>query len=146
MAVEAVDEPREFLNPDDFESQVREYVLLKKTMDTLEKRQKELKEKIFEKIDEEGVEDSNGNIQVAFATPIEGVGRVEKQRRVTRKLNEPKADMILTDLGIKDDIYVMTPVLDEDELMAAYWNGKITEEQLDDMFPVTTVWALRTVK
>lgn len=146
MAVEAIDEAREFSNPDDFNSQVREYVLLKKAMDTLEKRQKELKEKLFEKLDEEGVEDSNGNIQINLEAPIEGIARLEKQRRVTRKLNEPKADMILTDLGIKDDIYVMTPVLDEDELMAAFWDGKITEEQLDDMFPVTTVWALRTVK
>jgi hypothetical protein len=30
--------------------------------------------------------------------------------------------------------------------MAAHYEGKLTEEELDDMFPVSVVWALRTVK
>jgi hypothetical protein len=30
--------------------------------------------------------------------------------------------------------------------MAAYYQDKITEEQLDEMFPVNVVWALRTLK
>jgi hypothetical protein len=30
--------------------------------------------------------------------------------------------------------------------MAAYYQDKITEDQLDEMFPVTVTWALRTLK
>ena len=40
----------------------------------------------------------------------------------------------------------MVRVIDEDALMAAHYDGDITEEEIDEMFPVTVVWALRTPK
>lgn len=126
--------------------QVKEYLYVKKNIDTLDARAKELRDKLFAVLDEEGYEDDKGNLQFELENDIDGVHRLEKQRRVTRKLNEPKADEILSELGIKDEIFVMTPVLDEDKLMAAFYEGKITEEQLDEMFPSTVVWALRTLK
>lgn len=140
------EELTEFSNPDSFEAQLREYVRLKASIDFMDSRQKELREKIMEKLDDSGYEDDKGNIQFNLEEPIEGVLRLEKQRRATRKLNEPKAEEILEQLGLKDQVYVMKPTLDEDELMAAFWDGKITEEQLEEMFPTTVVWALRTVK
>jgi hypothetical protein len=30
--------------------------------------------------------------------------------------------------------------------MAAYYEGTITEDELDEMFPVNITWALRTAK
>jgi hypothetical protein len=43
-------------------------------------------------------------------------------------------------------MYVMQPVLQEDLLMAAHWDGKISEEAIDEMFPAKVVWALMTKK
>jgi hypothetical protein len=146
MANRIEEELRNVVNPDDISGQIREYVYVKKNIDAMDARAKELREKLFAHLDEEGFEDDKGNIQLELATDIDGIVRIEKQRRVTRKLNEPKADEILSELGIKDEIFVMTPVLDEDKLMAAFYEGKITEEQLDDMFPANVVWALRTLK
>lgn len=140
------EELRPISNPDDVAGQVREYVHIKKNIDALESRSKELRDQLFVRLDNEGYEDDKGNYQFELESEVDGVVRLEKQRRVTRKLNEPKADMILTELGIKDDIFVMTPVLDEDKLMAAFYEGQITEEQLDEMFPASVVWALRTLK
>jgi hypothetical protein len=40
----------------------------------------------------------------------------------------------------------MKRVINEDALMAAYYEGKLTEEQLDEMFPTTVIWALTTLK
>jgi hypothetical protein len=135
-----------FESPDDLESQVREYAKLKASIDFMESRQKELREKLFAAFEAEGFEDDKGNLQLPLENEVEGIVRLEKQRRVSRKLNEPKADEILSQLGIKDEIFVLKPVLEEDALMAAFYEGKITEEQLDDMYPSTVTWALRTLK
>jgi hypothetical protein len=146
MAKRIEEEARTFVGPDDVVGQVKEYLFVKKNIDQLDTRSKELRDRLFSHLDEGGYEDDKGNVQLELDAEVDGVVRLEKQRRVTRKLNEPKADEILTELGLKDEIYVMTPVLDEDKLMAAFYEGKITEEQLDDMFPSTVVWALRTLK
>jgi hypothetical protein len=146
MSKRIEEEPRAIVTPDDINGQVKEYVHVKKMIDTMDARAKELRDKLFAHLDEEGYEDDKGNYQFELPEEIDGVVRLEKQRRVTRKLNEPKADEILSDLGLKDEIFVMTPVLDEDKLMAAFYEGKITEDQLDEMFPSTVVWALRTLK
>ena len=146
MAKRIEEETRTFVTPDDVAGQVKEYLYVKKNIDQMETRSKELRDRLFAHLDEDGYEDDKGNVQLELGADIDGVVRLEKQCRVTRKLNEPKADEILSELGLKDEIFVMTPVLDEDKLMAAFYEGKITEEQLDDMFPSTVVWALRTLK
>lgn len=146
MAKRIEEEGRTFVTPDDIAGQVKEFLYIKKNIDQLDTRAKELRDKLFSHLDEDGYEDDKGNVQLELDSDVDGVVRLEKQRRVTRKLNEPKADEILTELGLKDEIFVMTPVLDEDKLMAAFYEGKITEEQLDDMFPANVVWALRTLK
>jgi len=133
-------------NPDDFNSQVREYIKIKNSMEIFEARQKELRAKLFAVLETDGLEDEKGNIQFDFETPIDGVVRLEKQRRSTRKLNEFLADEIIEQAGISDDVYEMKRVINEDALMAAYYQDKITEEQLDEMFPVTVTWALLTKK
>jgi hypothetical protein len=140
------EEPRFSGNPDDFDTQVREYVRVKETMDALEKRSKELREKILAVVDVDGYEDDKGNILYELDTPIDGVIRLEKQRRATRKLDEDKAEEIIEAKGLSDKVYKMVRVIDEDALMAAHYEGEITEEEIDEMFPVSVVWALRTPK
>jgi hypothetical protein len=142
----AIGEPREFSNPDDPMSQITEYIRVAATIDGLDERRKQLREKIFAYLEEEGFEDEKGNIQFPLQTPIDGVIRVEKSGRRTRKLDEDKATEIIEQQGIADDVYKMVRVIDEDALMAAYYEGKITEEQIDEMFPTTVVWALRVPK
>jgi hypothetical protein len=146
MARVAEEEGARFSDPDDLNSQVREYVALKKTMEGLDARHKELRDKLFERITLTGEEDDKGNIQLELDVEIDGVRRIEKQRRVTRKIDEDKAAEIIEALGLKEELYVMQPVLQEDLLMAAHWDGKISEEQIDEMFPSKVVWALMTKK
>lgn len=140
------EEPRFSGNPDDFDTQVREYVRIKETVDSLEKRSKELREKILSVVDIDGYEDDKGNIVYELEQPIDGVMRLEKQRRATRKLDDMKAEEIIEAKGLADKVYKMVRVLDEDAIMAAHYEGELTEEEIDEMFPVTVVWALRTPK
>jgi predicted nucleic acid-binding Zn-ribbon protein len=143
----ASNEPvREFYDPNDFTSQVREYARLKETIDSLDKRSKELRDQLMKVLDEDGLEDDKGNVLYDLDEPIDGIIRIEKQRRATRKLDELKAEEIIEARGISDKVYKMVRVIDEDALMAAHYDGDITEEEIDEMFPVTVVWALRTPK
>jgi len=137
---------REFADPDDVNAQVREYLMVKKNLDILETRQKELREKLFEKIDNEGLPDDKGNIQFELDADIDGVVRLEKQRRVTRKIDEIMAEQILEANELTDTVYKTVRVVDEDALMAAFYEDKISEAELDAMFPPKTVWALMTKK
>lgn len=146
MAKRIDEEVSRFEDPDSLDAQVREYVKLKTAIDSMESRQKELRDKLLAALDTDGFEDNSGNLQIELPSAVEGVLRLEKQRRVSRKLNEPKAEEILTMLGLYDDIFVLKPTLDEDALMAAFYEEKITEEELDEMFPANVTWALRTLK
>jgi hypothetical protein len=146
MAKAAEEEGIRFSGPEDLESQVREYVKLKATLESLDARQKELREKLFVQIEENGFEDDKGNVVLELASTIEEVVRLEKQRRVTRKIDETKADEIIADKNLGDEVYEMKRVINEDALMAAHYEGKISEDELDEMFPAKVVWALTTKK
>jgi hypothetical protein len=140
------EEVQRFMDPESLEAQVREYAKLKASMDVLETRSKELRAKLFSHLDSEGFEDDKGNILLELPSPIDGVTRIEKQRRATRKLDEFSAEAILEELGLTDEVYELKRVINEDALMAAFYEEKITEQQLDEIYPISIVWALRTVK
>jgi hypothetical protein len=146
MAQVVPEEPREFADPDAIETQIREYIRLKASIANMEARTKELHVKLMAELDQGGEEDDKGNIQLFLDHEIDGVTRLEKQRRTKRTLDELKAEEIIAAAGIEDDVYETKRVINEDYLMAAFYNEKVTEEQLDEMFPVVVTWALRTVK
>jgi hypothetical protein len=135
-----------FSNPDSLEAQIREYVKVKATLDQMESRSRELREALFAKLDEEGFEDDKGNITIELDSAIDDVVRIEKQRRVTRKLDEEVAEEIITERGIGDVVYKTIRIIDEDALMAQLYEGNVTEEEIDKMFPSKIVWALTTKK
>ena len=139
------DTPR-FSDPNDLVSQVKEYVKVKSGIEVLEARQKELREKLFAQIDSLGEVDTDGNIQLVLDEPVDGVVRLEKQRRVARKIDEETAIALTQELGIYDEVFELKPVLNEDALMAAFYEEKITEDQLDSIFPPKITWAFWTRK
>jgi hypothetical protein len=146
MAKLIPEEAPRFSDADSLEGQISEYVKVKASLDILTTRQKELRDKLFEQLDQFGEEDSKGNIQLELDSAIDGVARLEKQRRVTRTLNELVAEEIIEANGLGEEVYKIVRQIDEDALMAAHYEGKISEEDLDNMFPAKVVWALMTKK
>jgi hypothetical protein len=146
MAKVIPEEGVRFTNPDNLESQVREYLKVKATLEQMESRSRELREALFSKIDEEGYEDDKGNVTLELDGAIDEVVRIEKQRRVTRKLDEQIAEDLIEERGIGDAVYKTIRVIDEDALMAQMYEGKISEDDIDRMFPSKVVWALMTKK
>jgi predicted RNA-binding protein associated with RNAse of E/G family len=49
---------------------------------------------------------------------------------------------MISDKGMEEELYKTIRVVDEDALMAALYEGKLTEEEIDEMYPQKVVWAL----
>lgn len=141
-----IEEEVRFADPNDLTHQVNEYLTLKVSLDALETRQKELRTAIFEKIETSGEVDENGNFFLQLPAIINGVSTLEKQRRVTRKLDELVAEQIIEENGLSETLYKTIRVVDEDALMAAHYEGKLSEDEIDRMYPSKVVWALMTKK
>jgi hypothetical protein len=141
-----IEEEGRFSNPNDLTSQVQEYMKVKEVLASMELRQKELREKIFAQIETSGEEDSNGNLFISLPTEIAGVRTLEKQRRVTRKIDEVVAEEVIEANNLADELYKTIRVVDEDALMAAHYEGKISEDEIVRMYPAKIVWALMTKK
>lgn len=144
MARVAPEDPR--ITPDDFESQAKEYAFLKKQADFFDKQMKALREKLFEHLDAAGEVDSKGHIFAEFSSPIEGYVSIQKTRRVKRVVNEEAAHEIIEAKGLQDELFKTIQVIDEDALMAALFSDKITEEELDEIYPEQVSWALNLNK
>ena len=124
------------------EVQAKEYAFLKKQTEYLEKQIKELREKLFSHIEESGEVDDKGNLILPFEKDIEGYTSVMKQRRVSRKIDAGVAEQLISEKNLEEELYKTVRIVDEDALMAALYEGKLTEEEVDEMYPQTIVWAL----
>lgn len=126
----------------EFEAQAKQYIFFKKQLEYFESEIKSLREKLFEKIDTDGEVDGSGNLFVELSNDIDGVTMLQKQKRVSRKIDEQMADNLIVSKGLEKELYKTIQVIDEDALMAALYEGKLTEEEVDLMYPQKIVWAL----
>jgi len=127
---------------DDLEAQAKQYIFFKKQVEYFESEIKSLREKLFEDIDANGELDGSGNLFVELSTEIDGVTMLQKQKRVSRKIDPQMADNLIVSKGLETELYKTIQVIDEDALMAALYEGKLTEEEVDLMYPQKIVWAL----
>jgi hypothetical protein len=136
--------PTENRNADetDLIARAKKYSFLKSQLDYLEKEQKALRAELFEVLDLEGEEDDKGNIIIELPEEVDGYTAITKQRRVSRKIDETRAEEIITEKGMEDTLYKMVRVVDEDALMAALYNDELTEIEVDEMYPSSITWAL----
>lgn len=133
-------EPR--MNKDELIAQAKEYAFAKKQVEYFEKKLKDLKQEIFEHVEERGEQDDKGNIVLELPEEIEGFFAITKQRRVSRKIDEDIAFDIIEEKGLRDKLIKIVEVIDEDALMAALYNDELTEAEIDEMYPQSVVWAL----
>lgn len=136
------DEAPRNIDEDDLVARAKKYSFLKSQLDYLEKEQKALRSDLFGTIDEQGEEDSKGNLVLELPTEVDGYVSIMKQRRVSRKVNELKAEEIIEAKGLTDKLYKTIRVIDEDALMAALYSDELTEAEIEEIYPQSIVWAL----
>lgn len=71
---------------------------------------------------------------------------LKRERRVSQSLDMDAAIVILTQKGLAERCIKPVPTIAEDEVMAALYEGKLTEEDVDTMFPKKVTWAFITSK
>lgn len=130
------------VDENDLIARAKKYSFLKSQLDYLEKEQKALRSDLFGTIDEEGEEDSKGNLVLELPEEVDGYVSIMKQRRVSRKVNEAKAEEIIEAKGLTDKLYKTIRVIDEDALMAALYSDELTEDEIEEIYPQSIVWAL----
>jgi len=128
------------MNLDEVKRSAVQYLALKREMGILSDRQNELKGRMTDAIDVVEADDK-GHRVLEFEDSVTGPIKITKQRRVSKTLNMDVADKILTDKGIKNTCVKMVPTLDESAIMAAFYEGYLTEEDIDAMFPAKESFA-----
>lgn len=130
----------------EFLEQVRQSVMLKDKIDQLNSLQSEVRSTLKDGVKELGEEDSRGHIVVEVDDDTTGIRKVMHQRKVSKSLDIEVAESILKEKNIHERCVTMIPILNEDEIMAAFYEGLITEEDIDAMFPAKVSWALVMTK
>ena len=126
----------------EFLDRVRKYSFLKGQADFIEREQKELRTELFQDLDTDGEVDDKGNFIIELPQEVDGNNTLMKQRRVSRKINEARAEEIIEAKGLEEKLYKTIRVIDEDALMAALYSDELTEEEIEEIYPQTITWAL----
>lgn len=126
------------MNLDAVKEDLRQFNALKDNIALLNDRQLELKKRLLNSIEQLGSEDERGHIVL----PIDDTQQIMKQKRVSKNLDINAAEIILTKKGIRETCIKMIPTIDEAAIMAAFYNGHLTEEDIDTMFPAKVSYAL----
>lgn len=124
----------------------RDFIGYKTRIESLTKEQNKLKEELSEFVIENGQEDDRGHIRVDLPEEVEGYTAIQRQRRVSMGLDMDAAILILTKKGLADRCIKSVPTVAEDEVMAALYEGKLTEQDIDAMFPKKITWAFIPTK
>jgi len=119
---------------------VRTYLTLKKNVDDMSAQRDSLKKDLIELVDTEGEPDEKGHLWYQLPEEVDGVSALQRQRKVSQKLDADVADSLLKEKGLQDRCYQMVPVLDEAEVMACLYEGLLTEEEIDRMFPKSVTY------
>lgn len=125
---------------------VKKFITLKRRIDDLTKEQSVLKTELSNFVDEFGEFDAKGHRVFELPEEIDGYVSLQRQRRVSQKLDPEEAERILKEKGLTNRCYQLLPVLDEDAVMSCLYEGLLTEEEVDTMFPKTETWAFIPLK
>jgi len=137
---------REIKTENPLVTKFRDFISLKSRIDGLTKQQNVLKEELNQYVIENGEEDERGHVSVALPSEVDGYTSIKRQRRVTQGLDIDAAILILTKKGLAERCIKAVPTVAEDEVMAALYEGKLTEQDIDTMFPKKITWAFVPTK
>jgi hypothetical protein len=135
----------ESVSTSDLDSLFREYVHLKRNIDDLTARQNVIKKELISFVDDNGLEDDKGHKWYDMAE-YNGYNGMQRQRRVSHKLDEQAAHDLLREKGLSARCFELKPVLNQDEVMACLAEGLLTEDDVDTIFPKTVTPAFVLTK
>jgi hypothetical protein len=127
---------------DNIRREVKEYVTLKDQIDMLGDRRDVIKKRLLSYAESLGTPNEKGSLILEVNELDTGTRSVVKQRRVSKVFNSSAADAILNAKDLRSTCIKIIEVIDEDAIMQAYYQGQLTDEDIDTMFPEKEVFAL----
>lgn len=124
---------------DEFDVQAREYVHLKSEESNIRKRLAALKDKIMERL---VLADDDADGHQTVDVDIPGASALQRQRRVSSKMDPVRAEEILRGAGVWERCAPPVPVVQEDQIYACLYEGLLSEDDVFEMFPQTITYAL----
>lgn len=120
---------------------VRTHEAIRINMSVLTEKKDTLRKEIDALVDKYGEESSNGSRVIDLDDSETGVSKVTRQRRVSQSFSNSIASEVLERKGLLERCSKPVFVLDEQEVMVAYNEGLLTDEDLAEMFPSKVTWA-----
>jgi hypothetical protein len=126
------------LDEDYVKGLVREYKKAKEMIDSLEKRNAEMKTKLTEALTTLGTTDNNGHIWLT----IDDV-EIKRERRVSKVFNASAAEAWAKQNGHWDVVKEVVEVLNEDKILGLAWQNPELQEQIKSFYMEKESWALK---
>jgi len=126
---------------EDLRTSLRQYLSLKGEVELLTNRVNTLKTRLTEHVESNGETTEKGHLTLSVEDPIKGEITLTKQRKVFKNLDITVAEKLLEERGIKEQCIKMIPTLDDSAIMAAFYEGKLSEADIDSMFPEKITYA-----
>lgn len=123
-----------------------QFKMLKQQTNLLDERLGELKNELSVEVEEWGYEDDKGSLWLDFDEPVDQIKGLKRECRVSQKLDSNQADSILRKKGLTDRCTKMVPVLDTEEIMNCHYDGLLTEDEIDAMWPKSTTYAFKLIE
>lgn len=118
-----------------------EWFGLKSQRETIAKREDLLKKELSAFVETNGYTDDKGSEYIDFGAPIEGFVGMKRERRVAQYLDEEKAFKVLAAKKLTALCTKQVTVVDEDAVQAAFYDGKLTQDDFDAMHTVKISFA-----
>jgi len=129
-------------NMDTIKRELQQYVTLKDEAEAITERVTTIKKRLTAYIEDLGEPNEKGSIVLPVEDDRTGTRAIVKQRRVSKQFDENTANDLLKSKGLFDTCTTTVTMLDQDAVMAAYYEGKLTDSDIDTMFPEKVTWAL----
>lgn len=136
-------------HPDSLEARLRVWVQMRAQQERLTYELNILRDQLVDEIRAHGYRDENGHIRLELEHPFEHGGKrysgLKRERRVRRTVNEERALALAETRGLRDRLFPMQPVFDEQELFVLHQEHLITEREIDDLYDRKIDWAFKPV-
>ena len=117
------------------------FIRVRGRVDKLTKEKLTLRNDLMDLLSKYG-SDMDGHLVYQLPESIMGNSVLMRQHRVSKKLNEKRAEKILKSKNIYEICTKQVQVLDEDAILAALYEGKLEDEDIEAMFPSKETYAL----
>ncbi len=129
-------------NMETIRRELQQYVTLKDEADAIGERVTTIKKRLTSYIEDLGEPNEKGSIVLPVEDERTNTRAIVKQRRVSKQFDEDTANDLLKDKGLFEACTTTITVLDQDAVMGAYYEGKLTDADIEKMFPEKVTWAL----